>query len=156
MPMWLYWSHRALHLIPLDSWSLLPVFHIWGHHGEPKPIQNRTLELIAETVWEIFFWIVVPIWVQHATGFHFIPTSIVLLASFMWISIHIVNYSIVGSATHGRHHNDTTVNYGPDVLDHLFGTNYDHTHEDTTYYVFNAMGSALAVLYIKHSLGYTE
>ena len=156
MPLWLYLSHRALHLIPTDSISLYPVFHIWGHHGTPKPLPNRTLELIAETVWEIFFWVFLPIWIQRVTGFHFIPTSIVLLSSFMWISIHMINYSIVGSETHSRHHADVTVNYGPDIIDHLFGTNYDHTHEDTTYYVFNAMGAALAVLVLKHYVQYTE
>ena len=156
MPMWLYWSHRALHWIPTNSAVLYPVFHIWGHHGIPKPITNRGLELLSETVWELFFWTFLPIWVQSATGFHFIPTSIVLLGSFMWISIHMINYSVVGSTTHGRHHKDTRVNYGPDVLDHLFGTNYDHTHEDTTYCVLNAMAAALAVLYLKHSLHYTE
>ena len=156
MPAWLYWSHRALHLIPKDSILLYPVIHIWSHHGIPKPIPDRALELLTETVWELFFWTFLPIWIQSVTGFHFIPTSIVLLASFMWISIHMINYSILGSTTHSRHHGDTTVNYGPDVLDHLFGTNYDHTHEDTTYYVFNAMAAALAVLYLKHSLHYTE
>jgi len=156
MPLWLYLSHRALHLIPKDSFVLTPVFHIWGHHGKPKPITNRTLELIAETVWESFFWIFLPIWLQHITGLHFIPTSIVLLGAFMWISIHIINYSIIGSETHSRHHKDTTVNYGPDVVDHFFGTNYDHTHEDTTYYCFNAFGSALAVLCLKQYLQYTE
>jgi len=156
MPMWLYWSHRALHLIPLGSWSLLPVFHIWGHHGNPKPIQDRTLELIAETVWEVFFWIVLPIWIQRATGFHFMPVSIVLLGALMWISIHIVNYSIIGTETHSRHHRDVRINYGPDILDHMFGTNYDHTHEDTTYYVFNAMWSAIVVLYLKHYVQYAE
>lgn len=156
MPLWLYWSHRMLHWIPLNSNSLYPVFHIWGHHGSPKPITNRTLELIAETVWEVFFWVFLPIWLQHVSGIHIIPTSIVLLGSFMWISIHIFNYSIFGSETHSRHHKDVTVNYGPDIVDHLFGTNYDHTHEDTTYYVINAMFSAVAVLYLKHSLHYTE
>jgi hypothetical protein len=156
MPLWLYLSHRFLHILPKNSVALYPVFHIWGHHGQPKPIPNRTLELFAETVWEIFFWIFLPIWLQYITGFHFIPTSIVLLSSFMWISIHIINYSIVGSETHSRHHRDTTVNYGPDVIDHLFGTNYDHTHEDTTYYCFNAMWASLAVLCLKHYLQYTE
>jgi len=135
---------------------LYPVVHIWSHHGTPKPIANRSLELAAETAWELFFWTFLPIWLQAVTGFHFIPTSIVLLGSFMWISIHMINYSILGSETHSRHHMDTTVNYGPDVLDHLYGTNYDHTHEDTTYYVINAMGSAIAVLYLKHFLQYTE
>ena len=156
MPLWLYWSHRALHWIPTTSPVLYPVFHIWGHHGIPKPITNRTLEILAETVWEIFFWIFLPIWLQHITGFHFIPTSIVLLSSIMWISIHMINYSIVGSTTHGRHHNDVNVNYGPDMIDHMIGTNYDDTHEDTTYCVLNAIGAALAVLYLKHSLHYTE
>lgn len=156
MPLWLYWSHRLLHLIPRDSLILLPVFHIWGHHGSPKPIPNRTLELIAETVWESFFWIFLPIWLQRVTGFHFIPTSIVLLTSFMWISIHIVNYSMFVSETHSRHHANTTINYGPDVIDHIFGTNYDETHEDTTAYIFNEIGSAVAVLYLKHYLQYTE
>jgi hypothetical protein len=156
MPLWLYLTHRALHLIPLTSWTLLPVFHIWGHHGKPKPIQNRTLELIAETTWEVFFWIFLPIWIQRVTGLHFIPTSIVLLGSLMWISIHIINYSLIGNETHSRHHQNTTVNYGPDIVDHLFGTNYDDTHEDTTYYIFNAMWAAIVVLVAKHYIGYAE
>jgi hypothetical protein len=156
MPLWLYWSHRLLHWIPRDSLFLNPVFHIWGHHGVPKPISNRTLELFAETAWEGFFWIIVPIWLQWITRIHVIPTSIVLLSSLMWISIHVIQYSIVGSETHSRHHRDTRVNYGPDILDHLFGTNYDETHEDTTYAVLHAIGAACVVLCLKYSLQYAE
>ena len=156
MPLWLYASHRFLHMIPRDSLLLSPVFHIWGHHGVPKPISNRTLELIVETAWESFFWIVLPIWIQWVTGIHVIPISVVLLTSLMWISIHMIQYSILGSETHGRHHADTRVNYGPDILDHLFGTNYDETHEDTTYAVPHAMGAAWVVLCLKYSLQYAE
>jgi len=156
MPLWLYGSHRALHQIPRDSVLLYPVFHIWGHHGVPKPVSNRTVELIAETAWEAFFWIVVPLWLQWVTGIHLIPTSLVLLTSLMWISIHVIQYSILGSDTHSRHHKDTRVNYGPDVLDHLFGTNYDETHEDTTYAVLHAMGAAWVTLCLKYSLQYSE
>ena len=90
--------------------------------------------------------------VQWLTGIWIVPVSVILFYACVYTSAHIVNYSMIGSQTHRNHHKDLTTNYGPDTLDHFFGTNYDDTFEDLTPISLNAIGSFVVVYGLKQCL----
>ena len=76
---------------------------------------------------------------QYITGIWIVPVWIVVFYAIVWTSTHIINYSIVGSETHRNHHRHVHTNFGPDTMDHLFGTNYDDTMEDIAPVALNAI-----------------
>jgi len=119
-----YFSHRFVHILPKNSF----IFHTFLHHG--KYFQSRLLELFIETVGEMISYIAIPIGLQYLFGVELIHPLIIIFTSLVYISVHIINYSIFGSDTHSRHHKDPSVNFGPDFYDHIFGTNYDSTYEN--------------------------
>jgi sterol desaturase/sphingolipid hydroxylase (fatty acid hydroxylase superfamily) len=43
-------------------------------------------------------------------------------AGFLYISIHILDYSMYGNEQHKEHHEKTFCNYNPEVFDTLFNT----------------------------------
>jgi hypothetical protein len=54
---------------------------------------------------------------------------------------HIFNYSFLGkNQIHSKHHQDTNYHYGPDFMDHLFGTNYYDYEDGTTLFVVESSG----------------
>jgi sterol desaturase/sphingolipid hydroxylase (fatty acid hydroxylase superfamily) len=70
------------------------------------------------------------LWLQAMTSIWIVPTSVILFYAIWYTSVHIVNYSIIGSQVHKDHHKNVGTNFGPDVLDQLFGTNHEPVKED--------------------------
>jgi hypothetical protein len=72
----------------------------------------------------------------------------------LYISVHIINYSIFHtSEKHIKHHitsNKTLSpqNYGPDFIDHIFGTNSDEEFENYNHILPNILISFIITYYI--------
>jgi len=142
---WVYWTHRLLHILPPSNLNT----HIRFHHelAGDKSIP-RWLELTFETITDLGMILSFGL-VQWATGVHVIPTSCIVLFAITYSSVHLVNYSIIGSIDHRRHHLTMNKNFGPDVVDHMFGTNYDDTFEDWEPFVPNIAGALLITQILK-------
>lgn len=136
---WIHTIHRLLHEVPTTGPFGFLNTHMKYHHQpkESKPLP-RWIELVLETLTDI--WMNMLLFVlQAAIGIHFVPPIIILFFTLSYMSIHIVNYSIFGSETHKRHHLSINKNFGPDMVDHILGTNFDSTWEDTTHTIPNGL-----------------
>ena len=128
MYFWVYFVHRALHFLPTEGPFRFLNTH-WIFHHQPLKILPRWLELCLETVNDLCMSLSFLV-LQYITGVHIVPTSIILYYAIWYTSVHIVNYSIIGSPVHKDHHKNVGTNFGPDVVDHFFGTNHEPTKED--------------------------
>ena len=77
--------------------------------------------------------------IQEITNIHIVPNKTLLLSATLFTSVHIITYSIVGSKKHALQHLNPECNFGPDFVDHVFGTNSDNTFEDMTHYIPNTL-----------------
>jgi sterol desaturase/sphingolipid hydroxylase (fatty acid hydroxylase superfamily) len=128
MYFWVYFFHRALHFLPTEG----PFKYInthWIFHHQPLKILPRWLELCLEFLNDMAMSLIVMV-IQKLAGINIVPTSIILFYALWFSSVHIVNYSIIGSQVHRDHHKNVGTNFGPDVIDHMFGTNHEPTRED--------------------------
>jgi len=121
--LWTYWGHRAAHII-----SAYPPFdtinpHISIHHNK-SILLPRWLELVEEAIVNFFCFTFILI-LQAIFDVHIFSTSIVLGAAFLYITIHILDYSLRGNESHGHHHSRTFCNYSPEFLDTLLETRCD-------------------------------
>lgn len=128
MYFWVYFFHRALHYLPTEG----PLRYLnthWIFHHQPLKILDRRVELALEMINDLLMSLTV-LWLQGMLNIWIIPTSVILFYALWYTSVHIVNYSIIGSPVHRDHHKNVGTNFGPDVLDQLFGTNHMPTKED--------------------------
>jgi len=106
------------------------------HHDKEKNketfwwIVNLFIELTANILFFVIFYLC-----QSLLNIKYIPAMLIFYYGFIYVSVHIVNYSIFHTSTeHVIHHktSNRTVayNYGPDLLDHLFQTNYSNKFEN--------------------------
>lgn len=141
--LWAYWIHRLHHNIPSSGICFYLNPHISLHHSHTKTLP-RWLELIIETghnsVWFLYLYIL-----QEITQIHIVPPSMILLSMLVYSSVHVVNYSMFGSEKHRRQHEVPDSNYGPDFLDHIFGTNSDPEFEDMAHFIPNSILSTLLI-----------
>lgn len=146
---WVYFVHRAIHLLPRGGVIEYINTHMRCHHAGPdeKPLP-RWLELCFETLTDLGMNLSL-LAVQYLIGYHLVAPSIILFFTLTYMTTHIVNYSIIGSETHRRHHTSLNKNFGPDTIDHIVGTNYDESFEDMTPILFNASIVFVIMNYIK-------
>ena len=124
MHAWVYFVHRGLHLLPNIPLNT----HMFFHHETDKTI-HRVLELFFEAITDTCMNLsIIP--VQWLLGINLIPLPCVILFTTAYVSIHIVNYSMYGTVSHRRHHESLDKNYAPDIMDHLFNTNFNEDYED--------------------------
>jgi hypothetical protein len=135
---WIYFVHRLLHLVPLNT-------HIIYHHQKPPKSIPRELELFFELFTDLGMNLsLIPF--QKLIGINVVPLSVILLFTLAYCSIHIFNYSIIGSTFHRRHHDTLDKNFAPDAMDHIVGTNFNDEFEDLNPTCLNVFGS-MALLY---------
>jgi len=118
--LWSYVGHVFAHKISESGpfHKLNP--HVFLHHN--KSIQMpRWLELSIEAIVNFFGFFIIFI-LQKILQFELFSPSLLLGAAFLYISIHILDYSIRGNINHKLHHTRTFCNYDPEFLDTLFGT----------------------------------
>ena len=140
---WAYWIHRLHHNLPSTGIGFYLNPHISIHHSHEKTLP-RWLDLFVETihniVWFFFLYLL-----QELTQIHIVPTSIIVLSMLVYSSVHVINYSMFGSEKHRRQHEIPDSNYGPDFLDHVFGTNSDPDFEDMSHFIPNSILSTLLI-----------
>jgi hypothetical protein len=146
-----YFIHYLFHRLP-DIIDL----HIKYHHVIHSNNCQKTIHLIIETLVNIGFFAIV-YGVQRLLQIEMIPTILIVYYGIIYVSIHIINYSLCHtSPKHVIHHatsnptdnpatsatnleKPTTKNYGPDIMDHLFGTNDDESFEDFNHMIPNIL-----------------
>jgi len=151
---WVYFIHRGLHDLPREGVFSTLNTHWMFHHQQTKLIDRR-LELVLETFTDLGMNLSLGL-LQWATGIWFVPFSVMLFFALTYTSTHIINYSIIGSDTHRAHHKNLDTNFGPDPMDHLFGTNDDTTHENLLPMSLNALGAFIVVYMLKQHYGWVD
>ena len=147
---WVYFIHRGLHVLP--KWGVLEYLntHMNFHHQEDKPL-SRPIELFFEVLTDLGMnLLVIPI--QYMIGLNVIPLPCILLFTFAYTSIHLFNYSIIGSLFHRRHHLTVNKNFAPDAMDHILGTNYNDEYEDLVPMTLNVLISCGILYYFMYPL----
>jgi hypothetical protein len=143
---WAYGIHRLHHHLPSTGIFSYLNPHMAIHHSHVT--LPRWLELTVETLHNIF-WFFLLYLLQEYTNIHIAPTSIVVLSMLVYSSVHVINYSIFGSEKHRRQHENPDVNFGPDFLDHVFGTNSDEEFEDMNHFIPNFLVSTFLIYYLR-------
>lgn len=148
---WSYWGHLWAHTISATyPWSLLNP-HVSIHHDHVIPVP-RWLNLVLETIVNFsgffIFWIL-----QWITGIHVLSTSMILGAGFLYIAIHILDYSLIGNEEHILHHEKTFCNYDPEFMDTLFGTRCEPNkpYKNMSHEILHALGAFAAALSLKRA-----
>ena len=144
---WPYFIHRLYHYLPSTGLFYYINLHVSIHHSHTKTFP-RWLELMIETVQNIFWFFLLYI-LQEVTQIHIVPDSIILLSLFVFVSVHIINYSMFGSDKHSRQHLNPDVNFGPDFLDHIFGTNDTEDFENMAHFIPNTLLSYILILWLR-------
>jgi len=154
MYFWVYMFHRCLHFLPTEG----PFRYInthWIFHHQPLKILDRRVELLLES-FNDFGMAISVLLLQWFTGVWIVPTSIILFYGIWYTSVHIINYSVIGSPIHKDHHKNVGTNFGPDVLDHFFGTNHTSEKEDLINMMPNAVVALAAVWILKQSFHWVD
>lgn len=142
-----YFIHRLYHHLPIPA--MLNI-HMGLHHKADQndtPLKravNLLLEAGSNIVWifGLFYG------VQRVLKVHYVPNIVILYYGVIYVTMHIVNYSMFHAAPeHVAHHTTTdelnTRNYGPDLVDHLFSTNSSPEFENYNHILPNIMGAFL-------------
>ncbi len=151
MHWWVYWVHRLLHVLPRDG----PIGYFNTHfrfHHQSEKLLDRRIELFFESITDLGMNFLL-LGIQWATGIYIIPVSCIALFAVSYMSIHIINYSMVGTVSHRLHHTELDKNFGPDVIDHIHGTNYDDNFEDMNVLALNAMAATVLLYPLKEYFG---
>ena len=146
MFLWAYWIHRLWHSLPYTGVFYYLNPHLSIHHAEEKHLP-RWLDIAIEALQNLFWF--VPLYIlQECTQIHIVPPSIIWFGALVYASLHLVNYTLFTFDKHVAQHKDPNVNFGPDILDHIFGTNSDPTFELMHHFIPNALASYLLIRYI--------
>jgi sterol desaturase/sphingolipid hydroxylase (fatty acid hydroxylase superfamily) len=144
--LWSYFIHRIDHNLPTDGIFYYLNPHISLHHEMVKRLP-RWVELIIEGLQDLgIFYLLY--YIQELLDIHITPTSIIFLVAISYTTTHIINYTMFTSDTHRDHHIHKNVNYGPDFLDHIFGTNSDKGFEDMSHMIPNIIVSFLITYWL--------
>tara|TARA_Y100000816_G_C26101482_1_gene583925 strand:- start:32 stop:664 length:633 start_codon:yes stop_codon:yes gene_type:complete len=141
-----YFVHRFSHGLP-DAINLHSV-----HHTENDLPYGANL--LIESITDILFFAAV--WgIQIVLNIKIIPSILIFYYGLIYVTVHMINFSLIGNPTHKQHHNADTkksCNYGPDSVDHIMNTNCDESWEDMGHYIPNIAISYLITDYLRKSL----
>lgn len=137
-----YFYHRLLHILPENAINA----HIYFHHSPHKTIPRR-LDLMLEMLPPLVYTSSIII-VQELVNIHIVPYNLAFWGALYYMSYHIINYSILGSSFHEKHHIHKNVNFTPDFLDHTFGTNATEEFEDMSHMIPNMICSFVVTYYL--------
>ena len=91
------------------------------------------IELFTNFIWFLIFY-----FINYFLLCGLIPNILIFFTMIIYLTTHIINYSMLGqSKIHILHDKRVTCNYGPDGLDHLFGTNCDEQVENYDHIIPN-------------------
>ena len=137
-----YFVHKAYHYIPEQ---INP--HMIHHKNKSiSRIINLTIECLTDTSFFVILY-----FFQKFIGYKVFPDILILYYGIIYVSVHIINFSIFGNKNHEKHHNEKEkkyCNYGPDPIDHIMSTNCDNNWEDMTHQLPNILISYLICNYL--------
>jgi len=144
-----YLIHVLLHIIPTN----FNVHYLFHHVYNLTPAFNLSVEFLTNIFVFVLFYAL-----QRMLNTKVVSDEILLYYSMVYVSGHIINYSIFKVRNHEIHHMNVDMNrednvtkicnYGPDPYDHIIGTNYDNCWEDYMHLVPNIGVSFLTCYYI--------
>jgi len=147
-----YFIHIIFHYFP----DIINI-HINRHHNSEENNEPvlKTINLLIELFANIMFFVIF-YYIQKLLSIRFVPEIILFYYGFIYVSVHIINYSIFHKArAHVLHHRSSeqadknkTCNYGPDLVDHIFNTNCDEKVENYNHIIPNTMISFLITYYL--------
>ena len=121
--LWSYFGHIFAHKVSSEWPFNILNPHVYLHHN--KAIQlPRWLELTIEAIVNFYGFFIIYI-IQELCNIHIFSSSILLGSAFLYVTIHILDYSILGKDDHVLHHTRTYCNYDPEIFDTLFHTRCD-------------------------------
>ena len=128
--MWSYWLHRFQHEYDLNITNIIHQYHHDNHSFFSE---------FTEIIFEInFINNCLPILLFDS----FMNQWVIILFTFMYITIHKINYSTLRvNSVHRLHHGEIHYNHGPDICDIMFGTKHpsETTVENTDHYIPNIL-----------------
>jgi len=139
-----YFIHRLIHKIPKEYNP-----HTLFHHS--KNVNDFWLNLIIETTVNVLFFVIF-YYAKVLFKLKFIPTILVVYYGIIYVSVHVINYSILHlGKNHRNHHLDQTqkCNFGPDPLDHLLNSNCNSNYENLLHMLPNILVAFLIAEYVK-------
>lgn len=146
-----YFIHKLLHYMP----NIINI-HLNEHHNSDEnpnilyKFFNLSIELFTNIMFFVIFY-----FIQKVLQINFVPEIVIFYYGFIYVSVHIVNYSIFhASKTHVLHHEtaskiekNKTCNYGPDLADHAFKTNCNNNVENYNHILPNILMAFLLTYY---------
>jgi len=147
-----YFIHKLFHYFP----DVLNI-HLNNHHNHKEnsikivKIINLMIELFSNIMFFVIFY-----YIQKFLSIDFVPKILIFYYGFIYVSVHIINYSIFhASHAHVLHHKSSenkdkskTCNYGPDLVDHIFHTNCNKKIENYNHIIANTLVSFLITYYL--------
>jgi hypothetical protein len=143
--------NKYLNKIAIFSCKLLD-FHDIIHHDSSinKTTKNIIYEFLLNFLTQGGFGIIIYYITKKLNGYIF------LMWGLLYCTIHIINYNIVPSDVHMKHHLDKNTNYGVDIWDILFRTKYNDDPNEIeliNHYSFNVIIiTVIIVLLIKYNI----
>ena len=120
------------------------------HARTDTHISNHIYWIIETTINVLFF--VVFYYAKVLFELKFIPTILIVYYGIIYVSVHVINYSIFHlGKNHRNHHLDQTqkCNFGPDPLDHLLNSNCNSNYENLMHMLPNILGAFLIAECVK-------
>ena len=146
---WAYLSHTLAHsTIPL-KW-----FHAFHHH---EPDDKKWYDDVIETFVNIFgsggiIVLVANLIVERMFGVKILDNHIILYNALLYTSTHMFNYHYYDVQTHVSHHLDPTTNFGPDIMDIIFGSKQEGGEiENMDNSIINVIILAILVAGVKYT-----
>jgi hypothetical protein len=124
------------------------------HHS---PLKKDSLTSVIHWIIELFAditFFAILYFFQKLIRFEIVPPVLILYYGVIYVTVHVINYSIFHAAKkHVVHHETSETdpdpkNYGPDIIDHLFGTNDDDTFENYNHTLPNILAAFFVAYYI--------
>jgi len=138
-----YFIHLVIHKIPKEY-----NIHTLFHHSK-KPIDywvNLFIELAVNIMFFVSFY-----YIKVLFKLNFIPNILIIYYGMIYVSVHIINYSIFHlGKNHRNHHLETNqkCNFGPDTMDHFLNTNCNSNYENLIHMLPNILIAFIITKYI--------
>jgi len=138
-----YFIHFVIHKIPKE-YNIHTLFH---HSKNPFDFWlNLCIELVINIMFFVSFY-----YFKVLFKLNFIPNILIVYYGIIYVSVHIINYSIFHlGKNHREHHLETNqkCNFGPDSLDHLLNTNCNSNYENLIHMLPNILIAFIITKYI--------
>ena len=135
--LWAYIIHVLAHNI-----SPFSFFH--SFHHDDKINNSWWAELIETGVNLIgsggISLAIISMIIDKKFGYNLLDSHVLLFTTFLYTTFHMINYHVLKVPTHINHHKDPNTNFGPDIMDILFGTKLDGDQfEDMNHGILNVV-----------------